>query len=56
MDWDRVTVGEGDEEQKKAVRDALELVVAAAAQSADSKPVRKDVDLDRCGIVIFRIL
>ncbi|KAH7327511.1 hypothetical protein BKA65DRAFT_510723 [Rhexocercosporidium sp. MPI-PUGE-AT-0058] len=56
VDWDRVTVGEGDEERKKAVCDAVELVVAAAVQSAESKAVTKDVDLDRAGIVIFRIL
>ena len=55
VDWARVTVGEGDEERKNAVRDALELVVASAAQSFDSKPVKKDVNLDRAGIVIFRI-
>lgn len=56
VDWDRVTVGEDDDARKKAVRDALELVVAAAAQSKDSKAVAKDVDLDRAGIVIFRIM
>jgi hypothetical protein len=56
VDWARVTVGDGDEERKIAVRDALELVVAAAAQSHNSKQVKKDVDLDRTGIVIFRIL
>jgi hypothetical protein len=55
VDWARVTVGDGEEEQKTAVRDALELVVASAAQSFDSKSVKKDVDLDRAGIVIFRI-
>ncbi|KUJ15045.1 uncharacterized protein LY89DRAFT_720451 [Mollisia scopiformis] len=56
VDWARVTVGEGVEDREKAVRDALELVVASAAQSFDSKRVKKDVDLDRAGIVIFRIL
>lgn len=56
VDWERVTVGEGNEERQKAVRDAVELVVAAAVQSADSKAVSKDVDLDRAGIVVFRIL
>lgn len=55
VDWDRVTVGEGDEGKKKAVSNALELVVAAAAQSFDSKQVKKNVDLDRAGIVIFRM-
>lgn len=55
VDWARVTIGDGDEERKKAVRDALELVVAAAAQSFDSKPVKKDVDRDRAGIVMYRI-
>jgi hypothetical protein len=56
VDWERVTVGEGNEERKNAVRDALELVVAAASQSADSKAVKKGVDLERAGIVIYRIL
>lgn len=56
VDWARVTVGEGDEQRKQAVNDALELVVAAAAQSFDSKRVKKDVDLDRAGIVIIRIM
>ncbi|KAH7400329.1 hypothetical protein BKA64DRAFT_671616 [Cadophora sp. MPI-SDFR-AT-0126] len=56
VDWERVIVGEGDEERKKAVRDAVELVVAAAVQSVDSKAVMKDVDLDRAGIVVFRML
>lgn len=56
VDWERVTVGDGDEDRKKAVRDAVELVVAAAAQSWDSKAVLKEVDLERAGIVVFRIL
>lgn len=56
VDWERVTFGEGDEERQQAVKDAVELVVAAAVQSADSKAVSKDVDLDRAGIVVFRIL
>ncbi|KAL2061124.1 hypothetical protein VTL71DRAFT_7397 [Oculimacula yallundae] len=56
VDWERVTVGEGDEGRKKAVHDAVELVVAAAVQSADSRAVAKEIDLDRAGIVIFRIL
>lgn len=55
VDWARVTVGEGEEARKKAVRDAMELVVASAAQSWDSKAVKKDVDFDRAGIVIFRM-
>lgn len=56
VDWERVTVGDSDEERKKAVRDAVELVVAAAVQSVDSKAVMKDVDLDRAGLVVVRIL
>jgi hypothetical protein len=56
VDWARVTLGEGEDGQKAAVRDALELVVASAVQTANSKPVAKNVDLDRAGIVIFRIL
>lgn len=56
VDWARITVGDGEDERKTAVRDALELVVASAAQSVDSKPVAKNVDPDRAGVVIFRIL
>jgi len=55
VDWTRITVGEGETGRERAVRDALELVVASAAQSFDSKPVKKDMELDRAGIVIFRI-
>jgi hypothetical protein len=44
-----------DEERKKAVRDALELVVAASVVSGDSKQVKKEVDAERAGIVVFRI-
>jgi len=44
-----------DEERKKAVCDALELVVAAAAVSGESKQVKKEVDAERAGIVVFRI-
>lgn len=56
VDWERVTVGKGDEERKKVVRDAVQLIVAAAVQSGESKAVMKEVDLDRAGIVVFRIL
>ncbi|CZT12810.1 uncharacterized protein RCO7_03611 [Rhynchosporium graminicola] len=55
VDWERVIVGEREEGKKRAVRDAVELIVAAAVASGDSKAVLKDVDLDRAGIVIFRI-
>lgn len=55
VDWERVTVGDTKEERETAVRDSLELVVASAAQSWDSKAARKDVDIERAGIVVFRI-
>ncbi|CZT44386.1 uncharacterized protein RSE6_04548 [Rhynchosporium secalis] len=55
VDWERVIVGEREEGKKRAVRDAVELIVAAAVASGDSKAVLEDVDLDRAGIVIFRI-
>ncbi|KAH8116134.1 hypothetical protein DFH11DRAFT_1832287 [Phellopilus nigrolimitatus] len=45
----------GEEARRDAVRAALALLVAAAVCSKDSKEVRKEVDADRAGIVIFRI-
>ncbi|KZT33170.1 hypothetical protein SISSUDRAFT_1054563 [Sistotremastrum suecicum HHB10207 ss-3] len=40
---------------KHAVRSAIEVLVAGAVRSWDSKAVKEDVDLDRAGIAIFRI-
>lgn len=42
-------------ERKDAVRDALAILLIAAICSKDSKQVKKEVDADRAGIVIFRI-
>ncbi|KAF8599330.1 hypothetical protein BDV93DRAFT_526141 [Ceratobasidium sp. AG-I] len=65
-DWDRVVVPEGVEKpedgaiddgefKKKIVRDGLELVLAGAVRSHDSKAVKADVDSDRAGIAMFRM-
>ncbi|KAL5514452.1 hypothetical protein ACEPAG_2540 [Sanghuangporus baumii] len=70
VDWTRVRLGSvdnsdgegdttnvlGDEEQKKtAVRDALAVLLIAAICSKDSKEVKDKVDVERAGIVMFRI-
>ncbi|KAF9240481.1 hypothetical protein BU15DRAFT_45880 [Melanogaster broomeanus] len=58
VDWDRVTlqgVSETEEEKKVEVKGALGLVVASAVRSGSSKEVVKEVDPDRCGLVIWRI-
>ncbi|TDL24587.1 hypothetical protein BD410DRAFT_767103 [Rickenella mellea] len=59
VDWERVIVPKTDssteEERKEALKGAVTLLVAAAVRSKDSKEVKKDVDADRAGIVIFRI-
>lgn len=44
-----------DKEKEAAVRDALVLLLAAAVRSKDSKQVKKEVDSDRAGVVMFRI-
>lgn len=44
-----------EDERKAAVRDALAMLIVAAACSKDSKEVKKEIDDDRAGIVIFRI-
>lgn len=43
------------EDKRDAVRNALTLLLLAAVCSKDSKQVKKEVDLERAGIVIFRI-
>ncbi|KAI5120888.1 hypothetical protein M0805_002988 [Coniferiporia weirii] len=45
----------GGDEKKDAVRNALGMLVAAAVYSKDNKQVKKEIDADRAGIVIFRI-
>lgn len=44
-----------EDEKKAAVRDALAMLVIAAVCSKESKQVKKEVDADRAGIVVFRI-
>ncbi|TRM57487.1 hypothetical protein BD626DRAFT_412029 [Schizophyllum amplum] len=65
VDWQRVEMaegqeetkkeGDGDVERKKAVKDAITLLVAAAVRTGDSKEAKKEVDADRAGIAIWRI-
>lgn len=43
------------EDKRDAVKNALTLLLLAAVCSKDSKQVKKEVDLERAGIVIFRI-
>ena len=51
-----LNAGISDEEQKKKiVRDALAILLIAAICSKDSKEVKEKVDVERAGIVIFRI-
>ncbi|KII91140.1 hypothetical protein PLICRDRAFT_696263 [Plicaturopsis crispa FD-325 SS-3] len=42
-------------EKRTAVRRALEMLVAGAVRSGENAKVRKEVDGDRAGIVLFRI-
>lgn len=62
VDWDRVTVPGTDdaalktEEGKKSVlKSSLEILLAAAVRSVDSKEVKKEVDKERSGIAMWRI-
>lgn len=49
-------VAEADTEKKKqAVKDAVEVLVAAAVQSGASKAVKDEIDKDRAGIAMWRI-
>jgi hypothetical protein len=59
VDWERVevpgapNVDEGA--KRKAMREALALVLAAAVRSGESKKVRKETDADRAGVAVWRI-
>lgn len=64
VDWGRVEIpGEEDgdvislteESKKEKLKDALELIVAAAIRSKNSKEVKKEVDEERAGIAMWRI-
>ncbi|KAJ7138509.1 hypothetical protein C8R43DRAFT_1019346 [Mycena crocata] len=61
VDWERVVVS-GDPEKpsdmdgRKALKSALGLLVAAAIRSGDSKEVKKEIDKERSGIAMWRIL
>lgn len=62
IDWDRLKLPKQPDEgptddgaKREAVKNAMQMIVASAIRSKDSKPVKKEVDEDRCGIVMFRI-
>jgi hypothetical protein len=68
VDWDRVVLpsttptdspgGEGKvdvEKAKESLRNAVAVLVAGVVKSKDTRTVREEVDLDRAGIVMFRI-
>jgi hypothetical protein len=66
IDWERMLVPEGfvveseekldDETRKKQLlKDAVGVLVAGIVKSKESKAVKDDVDLDRAGVVMFRI-
>ncbi|KAG9035504.1 hypothetical protein FRB95_011210 [Tulasnella sp. JGI-2019a] len=44
-----------DGRKRKAVKDAIELLVEACMRSGESKEVKDKVDADRAGIVMFRL-
>jgi hypothetical protein len=44
-----------EEKEKQSLRGALEVVVAAAVRSGESKEVKKEVDKGRSGIAMWRI-
>ncbi|KAI0070759.1 hypothetical protein K474DRAFT_1631186 [Panus rudis PR-1116 ss-1] len=49
------TSEQSSDEKKKAVRDAIMLLVAGAIRSGESKAVKDEVDKDRSGIAMWRI-
>ncbi|KZO98656.1 hypothetical protein CALVIDRAFT_548985 [Calocera viscosa TUFC12733] len=69
VDWDRLIVpvptGEAENGEKtlepdmevkqKALQDAIDLLVEGAMRSVEYKEVKKNVDIDRAGIVMFRM-
>jgi hypothetical protein len=69
VDWERVIVPQGfvgsvgdgnekpNEERRKneLLKDAVGVLVAGIVKSRESKVVKGDVDLDRAGVVMFRI-
>lgn len=71
VDWDRMVLGEdvhdvvlneeegtldaGEAAKKKALKDALSLLVAGAIKSKNSKEAKKELDADRSGIAMWRI-
>jgi hypothetical protein len=64
IDWSRFLVPKersgmvpapSQDEGKIALREALQLLLAAAIRSKDNKEVQKEVDADRAGIAMWRI-
>ncbi|EJT99206.1 hypothetical protein DACRYDRAFT_56277 [Dacryopinax primogenitus] len=64
VDWDRLlvptTTANGNAEptmdlKQSALRSAIDLLVEGAVRSVEYKDVKKNVDIDRAGIVMFRM-
>jgi len=70
IDWERVLVPDGfvgdgsasdgekeagEGRKKQLLKDAVGVLVAGIVKSRESKAVKDDVDLDRAGVVMFRI-
>lgn len=61
VDWERVKMpgdnsgGESPDFKNRAVKDAVALLVAAAIRSRDSAEARKELEVDRSGIAMWRI-
>jgi hypothetical protein len=63
VDWERTqtqdregeTQTESLESKKRAVKNAVTLLIAAAIRSKDSKAAKKELEADRCGIAMWRI-
>ncbi|KAG6917756.1 hypothetical protein DXG01_001161 [Tephrocybe rancida] len=68
VDWERLVIPqeEGSESsvqvertvevKRNAVKDAVTLLVASAVRTQSSKEVKKELDEDRCGIAMWRII
>ncbi|KIO33789.1 hypothetical protein M407DRAFT_177881 [Tulasnella calospora MUT 4182] len=65
VDWERMVVvvskgmngvgGEDDEFKREPIKDALTLLVENLVEAGQSQDVKEKVDLDRAGMVFFRL-
>ncbi|EJF63816.1 hypothetical protein DICSQDRAFT_101872 [Dichomitus squalens LYAD-421 SS1] len=62
VDWERLVLstageqgGESAADKEEAVKDAVEVLVAAAVRSGASKAVKDEIDKERAGIAMWRI-